>query len=123
MLKTTIFNNIFASVINKISAFNIVAKRNKSFDKQTIPTPEKKMTPSTMNPVLYTPAVTTNPVISKLFETISNQINSYNSNVETTPSTTPNAQPNPSTTPAEEVQAEPPDASNIVNEEQETVNC
>jgi len=85
---------------------------------QPVTKPNIQPTPSiTTNPTV------TNPVISKLFETISNQINSYNSNVETTPSITPNAQPNPSTTPAEEVQAEPSDASNIVNEEQETVNC
>ncbi|MCD6237391.1 MAG: hypothetical protein J7K13_05510 [Thermoplasmata archaeon] len=66
--------------------------------------------------------IVTNPAMTKLFETISEQINSYNSNVETTPSTTPNAQPNPSTTPSEAMQTEPADISNTVSEEQETNN-
>jgi len=73
--------------------------------------------------ITINPAVTTNPIISNLFETISEQINSYNSNVETTPSTTPNAQPNPSTTPSEAMQTEPADIPNTVNEERETNNC
>ena len=64
----------------------------------TIKTPNVQPNPST-NPISSSPAVTTNPVITKLFETISEQINSYNSNVETTPSPTPNPQPNPSPTP------------------------
>jgi len=43
--------------------------------------------------------IVTNPAMTKLFETISNQISSYSNNVETTPSPTPNPQPNPSPTP------------------------
>ncbi|KAA0008487.1 MAG: hypothetical protein FE034_00805 [Thermoplasmata archaeon] len=73
--------------------------------------------PASPVPSITNPAVTTNPIISKLFETISNQINSYNSNVEATPSTTPNAQPNPSTTPSEAMQTEP-----LQNELNETPN-
>ncbi|MCD6236866.1 MAG: hypothetical protein J7K13_02805 [Thermoplasmata archaeon] len=99
-------------------AFTIITVRhNEERTKSQITTSPLQPTPSANS------VITTNPLISKLFETISEQINSYNSNVETTPSTTPNAQPNPSTTPAEEVQTEPADVSNIVNEEQETVNC
>jgi len=66
---------------------------------------------------------TPNPVIAKLFETLSEQINSYNSNVETTPSTTPNAQPNPSTTPAEEVQTEPADNQTLWAKIRKISNC
>jgi len=79
-------------------------------------------------PSITNPAVTTNPVISKLFETISEQINSHSNNVETTPSTTPNAQPNPSTTPNKDIQVEPSDIIDAVNEtsavsEEQEANC
>ena len=96
----------------------------------TATTPNAEPAPAvTTNPnaqsnlVVKNPSITTNPVIARLFETISNQISSYSNNVETTPSTTPNAQPNPSTTPSEAMQAEPADISNTVSEEQETSNC